>query len=300
MSDHLPELSVTLEKISAALASNDIPQAVSLAREALDRGNEHPLLFNLRALWFENQKQNREALADLRRAQKLAPEDPTVLNALGLACARADRMAEARGWFADAIEREPRFAPAHFNHGWASEELGDLDVARASFLAHTRLAPDHADPWSRLAALSARLGEWDAARTHAVHALSLDPDHVTARLALASCEAAAKNFAAARGVLDGILASARASAVERALALGQKGDVLHAEREKSISTGSPARMSKPFPNIWAGCCAISKSHLPGHRRKRDSRPRGGMCSSWAFRDRAQHSWKKPSPRIPAS
>jgi len=249
MSDHLPELSVTLEKISAALASNDIPQAVSLAREALDRGNEHPLLFNLRALWFENQKQNREALADLRRAQKLAPEDPTVLNALGLACARADRMAEARGWFADAIEREPRFAPAHFNHGWASEELGDLDVARASFLAHTRLAPDHADPWSRLAALSARLGEWDAARTHAVHALSLDPDHVTARLALASCEAAAKNFAAAREVLDGILASARASAVERALALGQKGDVLHAERDYDAAFESYAAGNRQIREI---------------------------------------------------
>lgn len=231
MPHQIPELSLTLEEISAALSSSDIPRAINLAREALDRGDEHPLLFNLRALWFENQKQNLEALADLRRAQKLAPDDPTVLNALGLACARVDRMAEARGWFAAAMQREPRFAPAYFNHGWASEELGDLDVARESFQAHTRMAPGHADPWARLAALSARLGEWDTARTHAVHARSLDPDHVTARLALASCEASDKKFAAALDLLDGILTSPRTSAIEQALALGQKADVLHAQQD---------------------------------------------------------------------
>jgi tetratricopeptide (TPR) repeat protein len=213
------------------LSASDIPQAVDLARAALERGDEHPLLFNLRAFWFESQKQNAQALADLRRAQQLAPNDPIVLNALGLACARMDLFAEARDWFRTAKEREPRFAPAHFNHGWASEELGDLDVARASFLEHTRMAPDNADPWGRLAALSARLGEWDSARAYAERARALDPGHVAAMLALAACEAADQHFVAASQILDEILASPRTSAVERAMALGQKGDLLHAQKK---------------------------------------------------------------------
>lgn len=227
----LPELRPTLEKISAALSAGDIPQAVDLAREALDEGHEHPLLFNLRAFWFESQQQNAQALADLRRAQQLAPDDPIVLNALGLACARMDLFAEAREWFRTAKLREPRFAPAHFNYGWASEELGDLDVARASFLEHARMVPDNADPWGRLAALSARLGEWSTARTHATKARALNAGHVSAALALASCEAADRNFAAAAQLLDEILASPRTSAIERAMALGQKGDLLHAQKK---------------------------------------------------------------------
>jgi len=227
----LPELSQTLEKISAALSASDIPQAVDLARAALERGNEHPLLFNLRAFWFESQKQNALALADLRRAQQLAPDDPIVLNALGLACARMDLFAEARAWFATAKQREPRFAPAHFNHGWASEELGDLDVARASFLEHARMAPDNPDPLGRLAALSARLGAWEDARNYAGRARALDAGHVAAALALASCEAADKNFAASDQLLNEVLASPRTSAVERAIALGQKGDLLHAQEK---------------------------------------------------------------------
>ncbi|MBS0273279.1 MAG: sulfotransferase [Proteobacteria bacterium] len=247
----LPELSLTLEKISAALSAGDIPQATGLARDALEQGNEHPLLFNLRAFWFESQKQNVEALADLRRAQQLAPDDPIVLNALGLACARMDLFAEARDWFRTAKEREPRFAPAHFNHGWVSEELGDLDMARASFLEHTRRAPDNADPWGRLAALSARLGEWDAARSHAARARARDPGHVAAALALASCEAADRNFAAAARLIDEVLASPRTSAVERAIALGQRGDLLHAQK----------KYDEAFASYTAGNQEIRAIHL---------------------------------------
>lgn len=231
MPDQNPDLSLTLENISAALSSNDIPRAVALARTALERGGEHPLLFNLRAHWFESQKQNQEALADLRRAQKLAPDDPIVLNALGLACARVDQMAEARIWFSEAIQREPRFAPAYFNRGWASEELGDLDLARASYLELTHMNPERVDPWARLAALSSRLGEWQAARTYAERALGLDPANVPAMLALAACEAADRKFAAASGLLEKVLASAAAAPEERAIAFGQKGDVLHAQQQ---------------------------------------------------------------------
>jgi tetratricopeptide (TPR) repeat protein len=231
MPDENPELRLALEKISAALSSNDIPQAIALARTALEHGEAHPLLFNLRALWFETQQQNQDALADLRRARELAPDDPIILNALGLGCARVHQIAEARNWFSEAIQRDPGFGPAYFNRGWTSEELGDLDLARASYLELTRMNPDQPAPWARLAALSSRLGEWQAARAYADRALSLDRANVPATLALAACEAADKKFAAASSLLEHALANPAAAPDERAIAYGQRGDLLHAQRQ---------------------------------------------------------------------
>ena len=67
----------------------------------------------------------------------------------------------------------PEFAPAHFNMGWASEELGELDAARESWKRAHTIDPANPEPLARLALLAARLGENAEAQTWAAKALAL-------------------------------------------------------------------------------------------------------------------------------
>jgi Flp pilus assembly protein TadD len=86
---------VRLQAVQRALQAGDTASAVSLARAALSDGVVHPLLLNLRALAFEREGREQEALNDLLQARELAPQDPAILNALGLAFARQNRLLEA-------------------------------------------------------------------------------------------------------------------------------------------------------------------------------------------------------------
>src|SRR6185503_12317077 len=119
--------------VEAAVRAGDLPQALALARAALDRGIVHPLLLNLRAYWLENQGRPQEARADLERAHSLAPEDPYVLNALGLNLGRHGLFPEAIAAFDKAIALNPDLAHAHANRGYAYESMSELDPARASY-----------------------------------------------------------------------------------------------------------------------------------------------------------------------
>ncbi|MBV9541259.1 MAG: tetratricopeptide repeat protein, partial [Alphaproteobacteria bacterium] len=152
-----------LETILTAVQAQDIVRAQWLAREALDLGVQHALPLNLRAWWHESEGRYREALADLQRAENLAPDDVPVLNALGLAYARQGRMADAVACFDRILALDPNFPAAHFNKGWTSEDLGELDIARACYSRAAELTPQAADPPARLAALAARQGQWGEA-----------------------------------------------------------------------------------------------------------------------------------------
>ncbi len=214
------------EAIAAALDARDIPRATDLAREALDAGLKHPLLFNLRAYWHEAAGRYAEAFADLRRANELAPEDVSILNALGLAYARAGRLPEAIGAFDAALRFQPDFGPAHFNKGWVSEDLGELDSARAAFARAAALKPDAAEPWARIAGLAARAGDWTEAKDNAERALRLDPRNAVAAQALAAQEIAAGNADAAEERLRTLLARDDLGPLDRAGAEGLLGDAL--------------------------------------------------------------------------
>ena len=69
--------------IDAAMRREDMDRAMELARQALDSGLRHPVLFNLRAYWHETGGRFDDACADLEMARGLTPRDPVILNALG-------------------------------------------------------------------------------------------------------------------------------------------------------------------------------------------------------------------------
>ena len=238
-----------LRQVEAAAQGGDIGHAVTLAREALAHGVESPLVLNLRAYWHEQEGRNADALADLQRAQQLAPDDVLILNALGLAHARLGNMAEAVQAFTRAIDRDPDFGPAHFNKGWASEDLGELDTAKRCFARALELRPSSADPLARLAGLAVRAGDWDAARAHAIQALAIAPDHPLAVIALAGAELAETAFTAAENRLRALLAQPNLAPNDRAQAEGLLGDVLDAEERYGEAFAAYAARNDRLQNL---------------------------------------------------
>jgi tetratricopeptide (TPR) repeat protein len=100
-----------LEGVSGALQKGDVREARALAEQALAQGLEHGTLYSLRAVGHTEAGRHDEALKDLRKAHFLAPNDFAVLNALGLACVRTDRLSEALACYDKALAINPDFAP---------------------------------------------------------------------------------------------------------------------------------------------------------------------------------------------
>jgi tetratricopeptide (TPR) repeat protein len=215
-----------LDGVSRALAVRDIPAARRLAERALGAGLEHAVLYNLRAIGHEEAGRLDEALSDLRKAHFLAPNDFTVLNALGLACARSGRLQEALACYERTLRIKDDFAPGWFNRGWALERLGEVGEAEKSHARAIELDSRHVDAWASAAWLAARRGDRLAATRSAERALALKPDCVLAHLALADVERTKPETAERR--LRLLLERADLAPAERALALSELGDALDA------------------------------------------------------------------------
>jgi len=219
-------LAQALDAVTAALRARDVPLAKSLSGQALDRRLEHPLFLNLRALDHEDAGRFEDALKDLRRAHFLSPRDYAILNACGLCLARMARPEEALQCYDQALALNPNFEPLWFNRGWVLEHLGEKRKAAESYLKTVELNPGHVLAWATLAHLASKRGDARATREYADKALALQPGEPTAILALADIELSDPPVAERR--LRELLARTDIGDFDRAVGLGQLGDVLNA------------------------------------------------------------------------
>jgi tetratricopeptide (TPR) repeat protein len=212
--------------IDAAMRRQDMERAMELARQALDSGLSHPVLFNLRAYWHETAGLFDDACADLEMARELTPRDPVILNALGRCLTGAGRHYQAIAACEAALAENPNFAMAHYNKGCAHEQLGELAAADLAYRNALRIDSTVADALARLAGLVARRGRHAEARDLAERALSLTPKHAIAQLAHIVSDLSERKFTdaelRARKVIEEPLTTAQA----RANALSFLGDAL--------------------------------------------------------------------------
>lgn len=263
-----PLLGGAVKAVIAALERNDQQTAIRIAREALGKGLQHPLLLNLRAFWLEQQNDLPAAFADLKRAHELAPDDVPVLNALGLMYARLKHPVDATRTFEKAVALQPDFAPARFNHGWASEMWGEIDGARRSYAKAIELYSGHPgalDPMARMAALAMRNGEWDEARARAEQALAISPTHPMALLVLASAETEAGIYDKAESLLRRILNAPSLPSLERYFAMGALGDLRHAQQRYAEAFNIYLEGNEAFRRSCAGEYGVGESALDALR-----------------------------------
>jgi len=184
-------------EIDAAIRRDDIGTAIGLARQAMQHGLRHPVLFNLRAYWHETEGRFAAACSDLESALAMVPGDPRILNTLGRCRTAKGDFGKAVDALRAAIVAEPGFAEAHYNEGFACEQLGELDLAWACYERALQSAPNMIDATARLASLASRRGDRAQARALADRVLAAEPRHTIAAFAHIVCDLAEGKFAQA-------------------------------------------------------------------------------------------------------
>jgi len=92
-----------------------------------------------------------DAIAPLKQAALLAPNDAAMLHELGVACLFAQRLPEAVGWLRRSIELEPTVARVHFELGLALAQAGNENGALAALRTATALDAKLAEAYGQAA-----------------------------------------------------------------------------------------------------------------------------------------------------
>jgi tetratricopeptide (TPR) repeat protein len=104
-----------------------------------------------------------DAIAPLRQAALLRPQEAMIHHDLGLACLETGLVKESVQAFRRAVASDPSSTDAHFHLGISLERLGDVGAALVAYHRATELKPTLTEAWYRAGALVHTLGHRDEA-----------------------------------------------------------------------------------------------------------------------------------------
>lgn len=221
------------------------------------------------------------AIAYLQRADQVAPDQPHILNTLGIAFRRSGAIADARNAFARAGQRG--LIDAWRNLGALEAMVGD---APATIDAYSRALALNANDAASHAGVSQAyelLHQLDRALEHASKAVALDPSNDVAALTLAMLHLREGDLAKAETVAAAIARRSR-SATNQALAWGIVGDA----RDKLGDAGEAFAAFSEANRLLLGVhgAHLNETHLPYH-------PDGVDRVAAFVRDVDVSSWSAP-------
>jgi tetratricopeptide (TPR) repeat protein len=181
-------LSNYLKLAEASLKAGELLRAQQIAREASERGFEHPNLLVLAAYGHINAKTYDRAFVLAARACELAPRSADALNVLGYCLTLLNRDAEAVATLDKALRLAPASVQAHFNKGLALERMGEIARARRQYARTADIEPRHAAALGRSAYLAALQGNMNEATELGHRALAFEPGNTYATLGVALAE----------------------------------------------------------------------------------------------------------------
>ncbi len=191
--DH-PDVAIVLEALARGyLASDRLRDVVKACELWISVQPNHPWPYLWRGSIYERLGNFHESLAQYRRAQQLAPNDPAIRLAVGLLLLRGRQPAAAIEYFQAVLEqnpedkeallglaqcrleqgqpkeaiplldqllrRDPSFARAWFHRGKAAFDLGDAGDGERCLRRAVQLAPDDAEAWHQLTLTLRALGK---------------------------------------------------------------------------------------------------------------------------------------------
>lgn len=221
-----------LQAIQAKLTAGDLEAAAALAQVALAGGLEHPLTFNLAAGLLEADDRFVEAVAILQRGRRAFPQDPGILQALGLGLFRLQRFAEALPLFEAMTAAQPAFSQGHAAKGAVLEALGRDGEAEQAYRRALELQGDNLLALAGLAGVAARAERFDEARLCAERVLAVEPGLPEAVVALARADLAEGHYDDGEARLAAMIADPRANEAQRELARELMSDIGAARTRK--------------------------------------------------------------------
>lgn len=120
------------------------PKGASAALSPLDAAAAHRELQGLvqKAVQERTAGQSDQAVADLRHAAELDPENPDLHRELGITFLLMKDWERARVEYLEAIKHDPSEADSHNGLGYALDKMGEIEAAANEFRTATRLDPD--------------------------------------------------------------------------------------------------------------------------------------------------------------
>ena len=126
-----------------------------------------------------------EAEQVYRQILETAPQNPDVINLLGLIAQSKGLHEEAAALFTQALKISPDFAPYYFNLGLSFLNLKQLHQAEDMFLQALQYKPDFKEALFELGHLAQLRHDFSRARQYFTQAVAIDTDYVEAKVELA-------------------------------------------------------------------------------------------------------------------
>ena len=165
----------------ARLMQGNASGAEEALRGALKWGNRDDAMLHMRlGMALGAQGRATEAIAELRRAQAIAPENLDVLLNLANAVAEIGQGAEAETLLRRVLAQQRDHGSARFNLGTLYTRLGRLKEAEAEFRTLLQHYPDSADAHNNLGIVLERQSQMEAAEASYRKALAVDEHNVSA------------------------------------------------------------------------------------------------------------------------
>jgi len=177
-------------------------EAAALARTMTARFPQFGYGWTVLGAMLKQMGRDVDALAAMRKAEALTPNDVEIHYNLGLTLNDLGRLDEAVASYRRALEIKPDYAEAHYNLGNTLKELGRLDEAEASYRWTLQIRPDDAAAHNNLGLTLHDLDRLDEAEACYRRALEIRPDDAGAHYNLG-------NTLQELGQLDGAVASYR-------------------------------------------------------------------------------------------
>jgi Tfp pilus assembly protein PilF len=142
--------------------------------------NLHSLLVS--GLEFLEKKEYLKSQDKFEKVLEVLPDNPEVLNLLGISHYQAKDLLTALQYLTRSIELNPNNSKALYNHGLALYDLHRLDEAIVSYSKAIDLNPNYCDALSNRGAALFELNQLDEALFDLNRALEIDPGHANAHL----------------------------------------------------------------------------------------------------------------------
>jgi protein O-GlcNAc transferase len=174
------------EKAVKDYLAGDRGAAIAGLRRALTLAPDDAEILNNLGSLLREERQVEEAIVCHHRALRLRPEFPEAHSNLGNALRDYGRLDEAAVCFETALRLRPAFPAALVNYGNVLRTRGRIDEALACYRRAIAVAPALGEAHNNLGTLLQGLGRWDESAAAYRTALALDPRSAVAHYNLAN------------------------------------------------------------------------------------------------------------------